>query len=251
MPGYRGTLDSASAIIAGSIATRSQLPASALPRTVYLPENAIDEQRFDRAAQGPVRNPLRVAFVGRLVPYKGADMLIEASAELIRAGKLVIDIIGDGPERQNLTELAARLGVSHGVRIEGWVEHRQLAPRLLESDVFGFPSVREFGGAVVLEAMALGLVPVVADYAGPAELVTESTGFRVPMGSRAALIEGTRKVLTQLAHDPSGLRDMGARGRQRALDHYTWKAKAAQVLEVYRWVRGERDKPDFGMPFPD
>lgn len=272
MPGYRGTLESASAIIAGSIATRSQLPESALPRTVYIPENAIDERRFDaslahlkapisslarpmagfdHAAQGPVREPLRVAFVGRLVPYKGADMLIEASAELIRTGKLVIDIIGDGPERKSLTELAARLGVSKGVRIEGWVEHRQLAPRLLESDVFGFPSVREFGGAVVLEAMALGLVPVVADYAGPAELVTESTGYRVPMGSRTALIEGTRKVLAQLANDPSGLPAMGARGRQRALDHYTWKAKAEQVLEVYRWVRGERDKPDFGMPFPD
>jgi alpha-maltose-1-phosphate synthase len=250
MPGYRGTLDSASAIIAGSIATRGQLPKSALARTVYLPENAIDEQRFNSSASGPVGSPLRIAFVGRLVPYKGADMLIEAAAELIRAGKVTIDIIGDGPERQPLSELADRLGVSHGVRIEGWVEHRLLAPRLLESDVFGFPSVREFGGAVVLEAMALGLVPVVADYAGPAELVTENTGFRVPMGSRSQLIAGVRSVLERLSNDPSGLREMGTRGRKRALDHYTWKAKASQVLEVYRWVRGERDKPDFGMPFP-
>jgi starch synthase len=131
------------------------------------------------------------------------------------------------------------------------VAHRDVEARLCESDVFGFPSVREFGGGVVLEAMALGLVPIVADYAGPAELVTDATGFRVPMGPRAQVVSGMRKVLEQLVQDPSVIRPMGERARARVLSKFTWAKKAEQTLEVYRWVLGERDKPDFGMPFRD
>jgi starch synthase len=250
MPGYRATLNHTTAILAGSQATLSQLPESTRRKTVYLPENAIDEARFGTARSGPVSSPLRVAFVGRLVAYKGADMLIEASAELLRAGKLSLDIIGDGPEREPLKALAAQLGVSSAVKLDGWVSHKELSARLLESDVFGFPSVREFGGGVVLEAMALGLVPVVADYAGPAELVTPDTGFLVPIAPRAELIASFRKVLEGLVAEPSQLRAIGERARKRVLSSFTWPVKAQQTMEVYRWVTGQRDKPNFGMPLP-
>jgi alpha-maltose-1-phosphate synthase len=248
LPGYRATRKHTSAILTGSRATFQQLPAESQAQAVYIPENGIDPQRFDRAVQGPVRAPLRIAFVGRLVPYKGADMLIEACAELIRAGKVEIDIIGDGPEREPLRALCERLAVSHGVKLDGWVAHKELPARLMQSDVFGFPSVREFGGAVVLEAMVLGLVPIIADYAGPAEHVVDGTGFRVALGSRAALMDGVKHTVEQLVADPSTLRAMGERARQRVLDLYTWQAKAKQIHEVYRWVRGERAKPNFGMP---
>jgi glycosyltransferase involved in cell wall biosynthesis len=192
--------------------------------------------------------PLRVAFVGRLVPYKGADMLIEATAELIKAGTLILDIIGDGPERPFLRSLADRLGLGSGVHLDGWVPHHDMADRLRRSDVFGFPSVREFGGGVVLEAMALGLVPVVADYAGPAELVTDDTGYRIPMASREDLIARFRERFEALVASPELLRPMGQRARARVLELFTWDAKARQMLEVYRWVLGQRGKPDFGRP---
>jgi glycosyltransferase involved in cell wall biosynthesis len=52
-------------------------------------------------------------------------------------------------------------GLSAGVEFPGWVGHGELQDRLIRADILGFPSVREFGGAVVVEAMALGLVPVV------------------------------------------------------------------------------------------
>ncbi len=248
LPGYRSLLKHASAITVGSQATLEQLPAEAQRRAVYLPENGIDEARFPVGDLPRATSPLRIAFVGRLVAYKGADVLIEAARDLLRAGKVVIDIIGDGPERGPLTALCEQLGVQDRVRIEGWVPHRELAARLTQSAVLGFPSVREFGGGVVLEAMALGLVPIVAAYAGPNELLTDDTGYRVPFDSRASLIEGVRRVLDGLVEDPSPLQAMGARARTRALSHFTWKAKAQQMLEVYRWALGQRGKPDFGMP---
>jgi glycosyltransferase involved in cell wall biosynthesis len=251
LPGYRGTRRYAAAIVAGSSATAAEIPSRYRDKVVYIPENAVDPARFGRQVSRPVALPIRLAFAGRLVPYKGADILVEAAADLVRAGRATLDIIGDGPEMPRLQELVARLGIGAGVSLPGWIHHTVLQERLVASDVFAFPSVREFGGSVVLEAMALGLVPVVVDYGGPGELVSSRTGFTVPIGRRPDIVAALRRVLERMVEDPSDLRAMGERARRRVLGQFTWSAKADQVLDVYRWVLGERDKPDFGMPLPD
>jgi len=112
-----------------------------------------------------------------------------------------------------------------------------------------FPSIREFGGAVVLEAMAVGSVPMIVNYGGPAELVTEKTGFRVELGNRSEIIRRLREALTRIAADPSTIDQKSQAAICRARGQFTWQAKAEQVWEVYRWVLGQRsDKPDFSMP---
>lgn len=252
MPFYKSTRDNASAIITGSRATRGQVSPRWQPKTVYIPENAIDPKRFGTSkSEGPVELPLRVAFVGRFVPYKGMAMLMEAAAPLIREGKVVLEYIGDGQEMPNLKAQAAREGIEAGVTFAGWVKHQELQGRLSKNHVFGFPSVREFGGAVVCEAMALGLVPIVMDYGGPGEIVSPATGFAIPMGTPEEIVVRVREVLAKLAADPSVIRPMGERARERVFKYFTWKAKAEQVAEVYRWALGERGQPDWGMPLAD
>jgi glycosyltransferase involved in cell wall biosynthesis len=190
-----------------------------------------------------------VAFVGRLVPLKGVDMLLEAAAPLARAGRLQLDIIGDGPELPKHKQLASDLKIAGDVAFPGWVSHDQLANRLCQSHVFGFPSVREFGGGVVLEAMALGLVPIVLDYAGPAELVPPGTGFVVPMGPRADVVRGLAECFAKLIASPAELQAMGGRAVEQVFANFTWDAKARQMLDVYDWVLGRRtEKPDWGTP---
>jgi glycosyltransferase involved in cell wall biosynthesis len=251
LPGYRSTLENAAAVLVGSQATFAQLPQRHRTRAVYLPENAVDPARFPAVARPSPRKPLRVIFVGRLVPYKGADMLIEAIAPLLSKGELELEIVGDGPDMPTLRRLIGELGLSDKVSLSGWIAHTELHERMARADIFGFPSIREFGGGVVLEAMAMGLVPVVADYAGPRELVSAATGIRVPLGRRAELVAGFRRALEQLADQPDRVRAMGTRARERVLELFTWDAKARQTCEVYRWVLGAREKPDFGMPIAE
>jgi glycosyltransferase involved in cell wall biosynthesis len=250
LPGYASTRRNASAIITGSRDTRQQIADRYQDKTVYILENAVDPARFTRRKTEPVTLPLKVAFVGRFTLYKGADMLIEAAAPLVRAGKVKLDLIGDGLQAASLRALAAREGLPESI-FAGWIKHEKLQERLGESDVLGFPSIREFGGAVVLEAMALGLVPIVMDYGGPGELVTPSTGVLLPMTSRTEVVASLRRVLERLSNDPGSIRAMGARAQERVMKNFTWDAKAAQVLEVYRWVLGKRSKPEFAMPLPD
>ncbi len=250
LPGYRSTRRFASAIVTGSRDTRGQIARSHQHKTVYIPENAIDPARFTRVKTGPVTLPLKVAFVGRFTLYKGADMLLEAAAPLVRGGQVKLDLIGDGQQGPALRALAAKEGLPESI-FAGWIDHSKIQERLADSDVLGFPSIREFGGGVVLEAMALGLVPIVVDYGGPGELVSPGTGVTLPMGSRAEIVAALRAVLQRFVDDPSDIRTMGARARARVFRNFTWKKKAEQMLEVYRWVLGRRDRPDFGMPLPD
>ena len=250
LPGITRTREDASAIITGARTTLREMPAPVHDKCVLIPENAIDTDRFRLDPQGErLAGPLRIAFVGRLVALKGVDMLIEAAAPLAREGKLLLDIIGDGPERGRLQSLIEGEKIGAFTRLEGWVDHAALQPRLREADALGFPSIREFGGGAVLEAMALGVPPIVLDHGGPPELVPPGTGFVLPLISREQILNDLRATLTRLAEDPASLTAVGLAAQDHVRKYYTWEAKAEQVVQVYRWLLKERqDKPSWGVP---
>jgi glycosyltransferase involved in cell wall biosynthesis len=246
IPGYRSTRRHANAIICASRATLEQMPSWCSHKCHYIPENGVDPARFDKRVADWSSKPLRVAFVGRFVPYKCPDLLVEAAAPLVRAGVVTLDLIGDGPLMPKLKSMVAELGIGDGVRLDGWVPHQHVQDRLVQSQVFGFPSIREFGGGVVLEAMALGLVPIVVDYAGPGELVDESVGFKVPICDRPEMVQRFRHRLELLAASPSELQVLSERAWNLVRSRYTWSAKAEQVCEVYNGVLS--DSPRRRLP---
>ncbi len=248
LPGRGATLHHARAILAGSLHTQGEIPDRHQQKCIYLPENAIDPARFSLTAAQPGTLPLRACFIGRLVPYKGPDMLIEAAAGLLADGRLHIDMIGDGPMLDDLRALAKRLGVADQVTFHGWVEHGQVQQIAAKCQLFTFPSIREFGGGVVLEAMALGVVPVIVDYAGPGELVVPGTGYKVPIGTRAEIVTRFQAKLEEVAAAPAALPKMAQDAQNYAKAHFSWSAKAHQVAAVYDWVLDRRaDRP---APFP-
>ena len=238
LPGRGATLRHASAILAGSRHTASEIPARHRGKLVYLPENGIDPARFTLGA-APRPGALRTCFVGRLVPYKGCDMLLEAAGPLLDQGRMTLDIVGDGPMA---ADLRARAGT--GVTFHGWLDHARVQDVLAQSHVLTFPSIREFGGGVVLEAMALGTVPLVVDYAGPGELVQDGWGLKIPCNGRAGIVAALRERLERLADDPAQLPPLADAARARVQSHFTWARKAEQVSRVYDWVRdGSKGAP--------
>lgn len=242
-PGRRRSLNATRAIICGSRHTQGEIPSGHQHKCVYIPENAIDPTRFSLEPKPQVGNPVRSCFIGRLVPYKGPDMLLKAVSEFLSSGQMTLDFIGDGPMRAELEKLANDLGISHAVTFHGFVAHDQVQTIVRNCDLFTFPSVREFGGAVVLEAMSLGVVPIVVDYGGPGEHVTSETGFSIPIGSREDVIASMRQAVRQAITNPESLIRMKQAARKRVLNLYTWDKKAEQVLRVYDWVLGHDSVP--------
>jgi glycosyltransferase involved in cell wall biosynthesis len=246
MPGYKSTLVNSAAIIVGSRSTLSQIPSRFRSKCIYVPENAIDPARFFSTGPTVDAETLRACFIGRLVPYKGPDILLEAVASLVRLGRLHLDIVGDGPLMPDLCAYIQEHGLQNGITTHGWIPHEKLQPILARSQLLLFPSIREFGGGVVLEAMAMGIVPVVVDYAGPGELVTDAVGYKIPLGSRQVVVDRLRRTVTAICDEPGQLREKSIAARARVQDLFTWDVKARQMIEIYDWIRGcQPMKPEF------
>ncbi|WP_371416296.1 glycosyltransferase family 4 protein [Rubellimicrobium sp. CFH 75288] len=234
LPGRRATYRTAALVLAGSRHTASEMPRGT--RTVWLPENAADPARFAPDPSRPEGGPLRAVFLGRLVPYKGPDMALEAAAPLLAAGRLTLDIVGDGPLMPALRAQAAALGVAPA--FHGWLPQEEAARILSRAHLLLFPSIREFGGGAVVEAMASAVCPLVVDYAGPGELVAPGRGLKVPLAPRAPLVAALRARLEALT-PPEALR-LGHAARAHVAAHLTWEAKARQIAALYEWVLGDR-----------
>lgn len=168
---------------------------------------ALDEFPFAPAPAAPPQ----LLFVARLVPAKGADTLIEATATLARAGRpFTVTLCGDGPARPELEALSRRLGVEGQVRFAGKVASVEIAARLRAASAFVLPSRRNgdhMDGIPValMEAMAVGAPVVTTDVSGIPELVQDRrSGVVVRSGDARALAEGIERVW-----------DMGAAEREK------------------------------------
>lgn len=248
VPGLTALRANADALLLGSRDMMMRNPAQFAAQAIYLPENGIDPRRFSVERQRVPGLPLTILYLGRLVPFKGPDLVVAAAVDLLRDGRARLRIVGSGPMREGLDAQVARLGLAHTVTFVGDVDHRQVQRELADADLMCSPSIREFGGAAVMEAMYMGAVPVVVDYGGPPEYATPDCGFVLPIGDRQTITTALRDVLTRVAADPAQLQAMSDAGRRRARALFEWDAKARMLERVYRWVLGERSKPDFGLP---
>ena len=249
-PGHRSTYAHASAILAGSRSAFKSIPKRCHDKCIFLPENAIEPLRFPLTVRSQrAAGPLRVVFIGRLVALKGVDMLIEAAIPMILSGALKLEVMGDGPERKSLAEKLESHGIPANSVLIGWIEHKDLSRQLKSADLLAFPSIREFGGGAVLEAMALGVTPVVLNHGGPAELVPPGCGHVLPLASSSQIVSSMRQLFEYYVARPGELNIMGTAAQAHVRRYFTWEARSEQIVESYRWVLNQQDeKPNWGRP---
>ncbi|MCS7009141.1 MAG: glycosyltransferase, partial [Chthoniobacterales bacterium] len=141
-------------------------------------------------------------YAGRLVPYKGLWLVLKAIGQSPLLRKCKLRLAGDGPEMSKLQKLAAELGISSALQWLGQVSQDELSLEMRKAQCFVFASLREFGGAVVLEAMACGLPCIVVNYGGPAELVDPDCGILLPLVGEEKLAPALRKSMERMVKTP-------------------------------------------------
>jgi len=243
LPFARSTYRKAAAIIVASSQTYSEF-ARYHDKTFYVPEPGIARSMCSADSRGSQREAmLELIFVGGLIPCKACDLALRAAAPLLRSGLARFSALGDGPERPRLEQLAGSLGIEKSVSFCGWVSHTEVFKRLGSADVMLFPSVRDFGAGVVFEALALGAVPVVADFGGPGDIVYPAVGYKVPLTTESECVGHMEKILTELAHDRERLERLRRQGMAYARERLTWDAKAQDTTRVLHWAVRRGPKP--------
>jgi phosphatidyl-myo-inositol dimannoside synthase len=178
-----------------------------------------------------------IVCVSRLVPRKGQDVLIRALPEIRKRVKdAALLVVGGGPYRKKLVELARQTGLERDVVFTGSVPWEELPAHYAAGDVYAMPCrTRGAGldveglGIVYLEASATGLPVVAGDSGGAPDAVRDGeTGFVVNGRDVAAV---TQKI-TRLLEDPELARAMGAAGRAWVEKEWRWESKATRLGEL-------------------
>jgi glycosyltransferase involved in cell wall biosynthesis len=197
-------------------------------KLIFCSENGVEMLGQPSPASGDAR---RLLYVGRMVPFKAIDITLRALARLPKTVQLTL--VGDGPQRSELEALAAELGVADRCLFVGAKAHTELDRYYGEAGLFVFPSVRESGGMVVLEAMSHSLPCLVANWGGP-PIYTEGTGIQLSVESPQALEDDLVNTISRLLADPHEGRRVGVASRQVISGQYIWRRKVELLLEAIR-----------------
>ena len=214
-----------------------------------IPQMGVDPELFraDAPARREVRDELGVpersflaGYVGRLVPEKGVDLLVDAIPHVPGAHAL---IVGSGPRRRALERRASAAAAEARVHFAGDVPSLDVPRWIAALDCLVLPSRttqrwKEQFGRVLVEAMATG-VPVVGSSSGEIPVVIGDAGRIFSEGDGRALIGELRA----LAESPELRAELGRRGRERALARYTQEKIVLDTVSFYERIVPSSNRP--------
>jgi glycosyltransferase involved in cell wall biosynthesis len=218
--------------------TKAMFPCKYWPKIQYFPVNGISRQELAPISSTRARGKtLRFITAGRFIRLKGFDIILRAFAAFQNTGiQAELVIVGQGPKEADLRSLAERLNLSGGVRFLTWLSRDELLKRMRGSDVFLFSSLRDGGGAVVVEAMASGIPVICLNLGGPGFHIRKEWGVKISSGQPDDVIKGFSQAMVRLAGDLSERRTLGKAGRTRTQEFYVWDKLGERMEDIYRKV---------------
>jgi glycosyltransferase involved in cell wall biosynthesis len=224
--------------ISHHLGKRIRLPQS---RVVYygIPDLQRDPPSVGGECTEPECSSPTFAYVGRLVKEKGLPVLLQATRQLKNAGShFSLKIIGEGPERANLEKSAIALGIDSQVGFTGQLQGNALQAALEDVSAVVMPSLwEETAGLAAMEHMMRGRIVIASDVGGLGEVVDDA-GLKFSMGDVTGLASCLRCVL----EDPSLVRVLGRKARERALRLFLHERMIAEHVALYSQLLRERNR---------
>ncbi len=236
-PIIRKIWKNASRLIANSEGLKQRALAFEKRYAIDIIENGVDNQFFAPSEKKKKKNAIVILFVSRLIEGKGLQYIIpklpriQESVMHNTGREIQLVIVGDGPYRAALEQLADETKVRNLVRFEGRKNKDQVLRYYQAADLFLLPSLSEGMPNVVLEAMASGLPIVITPCEGSKELVTDN-GVIAPLDNFA-------DALIELCSDEAKRIAMGRNSLRRVEEAFQWESIGSRYLSILQDCIGE------------
>lgn len=233
-PLLRGTYERADCVLGAGTYVAEQLQGLRIRRFEVMPDVAVERMLapVERLRRDDGR-PVRALFVGRIVRTKGVREAIRAMG-MCRDLNLTLDVVGDGPDRPACETLVASHQLGDVVRFHGRVARNAIGHFYDMAEIFVFPSYREPGGHVVMEAMAHGLPVIVCDRGGPSATTGASCAIRLSAETPEQLARDVAAALRRLANDPELRLAMGRAAHDHLSRTGLWQHRIDRVSQIYQ-----------------
>lgn len=200
--------------------------------------NGVDTQKF-KPLKGlealkhklGIDSKLCVLFVGRLIPRKGLNFLVEAAKDIVKEySQTLFLIVGNGPLKGHLISQLEKMNLSNNFVFLGDVSEKLLPALYNCADVFVLPSIQEGQGIALLEAQATAKPVVAFNVGGVREAVMEKETGLLTQPSSNELAEAVMRLLANWS-----LREkMGSNGRKFVMDNFSWDVCSQKLFQVYQ-----------------
>jgi glycosyltransferase involved in cell wall biosynthesis len=147
----------------------------------------------------------------------------------------VLELIGNGELFEETQAQVKRLGIEDKVNFHGWMQIDKADDLIRKCDIYMVPAIRDCGGCAQLEAMAIGLPVIAANWAGPGQYTDESSGILVDVDTVEGFINGLAQAIVKLSNSPELRIQLGQGAKQRVRsDYLDWDSKVDRVIEIFK-----------------
>lgn len=222
--------------LATSDETATRIQAMGRLDVEIVPNVGLEASEFAFLSQIPIRDqtPYRLVSIGRMLAWKGFHLGLAAFARLAQELPAAeYWFIGGGPEESRLQRMADQLGIADKVRFFGVVPRDEVFIWLAECDVLIHPSLHDSGGWVCLEAMAAARPVICLNLGGPATLVSDNAGVKIPARTPEDAISRMAEAMLSLGRDPQHRAWMARQARQHVQNNHLWDQRAGEMYQYY------------------
>ncbi|MGB3459366.1 MAG: glycosyltransferase family 4 protein [Halobacteriota archaeon] len=226
------TLKCADRIISYTESERKKLTNLGIDKNkIIVIPNGVDTKLFSTIKKQE-RNSNQILWIGRFVPGKGVEYLIDAFNILIKEyPNLKLIMIGKGPLKGNIEQKIQNLNLRKNITIMNFVPNSNLPKIYQNSDVFVLPSINEGVPRTILEAMACGL-PIVCTALPQLINIVEGCGFLVPLRDPQALADAIFRIIS----DKELAQKLGENGRKKVVENYSWEDTVKRTINLYEEI---------------
>ena len=206
----------------------------ASPNKITVVHNGVEVSAEQTRNHTQNRREIKIVFVGRLAQPKDPLLLLESfnSLSFELKDRTQISIIGEGPKRKELEKFIKENRLEEKVKLLGSISREKVFEVLKNSDIFVLISNWEGFPYTIIEAMSFGLAIIASEVGGIKEAVNESCGILIKRGDK----EGIKNALGRLLKNPSLIKEMGERGKEKVKEEFSLEKMLRETEKVYKSV---------------